>query len=77
MHGFQSTGDTVDEEFRPAFDKAAVNDPDAWSRWRAVKAIGAIGVGSSRSVIESALDDGEFRVRFEAERVLRVKSRES
>ncbi len=70
-------GDTVDEEFRPAFDKAAVNDPDAWSRWRAVKAIGAIGVGPSRSVIESALDDGEFRVRFEAERVLRVQSPES
>ncbi len=70
-------GDTVDEEFRPAFDKAAVTDPDAWSRWRAVKAIGAIGIGPSRSVIETALDDGEFRVRFEAERVLRKESQDT
>ena len=70
-------GDTGDEEFRAVFEKAAIEDPDPWSRWRAVKAIGHLGVEPSRAVVDAAVDDDEFRVRFEAERVLRVESRES
>ncbi len=66
-----AAGDTGDEVFRDAFEKAVGEDPDPWSRWRAVKAIGDLGVGSSRRVVEASVDDAEFRVRFEAERVLR------
>jgi len=68
-----AAADAGDEAYRSAFERAALEDPDAWTRWRAVKALGDIGVGSSRVVIESALDDDEFRVRFEAERVLRTE----
>ncbi len=67
-----AAADTGDEQFREVFERAAADDPDPWSRWRAVKALGALGVGPSRSVVESALHDDEFRVRFEAERVLRT-----
>lgn len=67
-----AAGDSGDEELRGVFEHAVEHDPDAWSRWRAVKAIGSLGVASSREVIESALHDDEFRVRFEAERVLRT-----
>ena len=68
-----AAGDTDDEAFRGAFEQAAVENPDAWIRWRAVKALGDLGLEPSRSVVESALDDDEFRVRFEAERVLRTE----
>jgi hypothetical protein len=66
-----AAADAADEAFRPAFERAAVDDPDPWSRWRAVKAIGDLGAEPSREVVEAALGDDEFRVRFEAERVLR------
>jgi hypothetical protein len=70
-----AAGDTRDESFRTVFENTAVHDPDAWSRWRAVKAIGDLGIEPSRAVVEAAVDDDEFRVRFEAERVLRKESR--
>ena len=68
-----AAGDAGDEAFRAAFEQAVIGNPDAWTRWRAVKAIGDLGIGSSRTVVERALDDDEFRVRFEAERVLRTE----
>ena len=67
-----AAGDTGDETFRAAFEQAVIGNPDAWIRWRAVKALGDLGIGSSLTVVERALDDDEFRVRFEAERVLRT-----
>jgi hypothetical protein len=72
-----AAGDTGDETFRGVFENAAIESPDPWTRWRAVKALGDLGIEPSRSVLEAAVDDSEFRVRFEAERVLRVESRES
>ena len=66
-----AAGDTDDEAFREAFEQAATGNPDAWIRWRAVKALGDLGIEPSRAAVESALHDDEFRVRFEAERVLR------
>ena len=67
-----AAGDTGDEAFRTVFEEAALQNPDAWSRWRAVRALGDLGIRPSRSVVEAAVDDTEFRVRFEAERVLRM-----
>lgn len=66
-----AAGDTGEEAFRGEFERIASSDPDPWSRWRAVRAIGDLGADPSRPVLESALDDDEFRVRFEAERVMR------
>jgi HEAT repeats len=68
-----AAGDSGDEGFRTAFERVATEDPDAWSRWRAVRALGDLGVEPSRASVETALTDDEFRVRFEAERVLRQK----
>jgi HEAT repeats len=66
-----AAGDTAEETFRGDFERVASSDPDPWSRWRAVRALGDIGAEASRDVLEASLDDDEFRVRFEAERVLR------
>ena len=66
-----AVGDAADEAFRKTFEHAALNDPDAWSRWRAIRALGDLGAEPSRGVVEAAARDNEFRVRFEAERVLR------
>jgi hypothetical protein len=72
-----AAGDTGDEAFRGALEKAIAEDPDPWSRWRAVKAIGDLGIEPSRAVVEAAVEDDEFRVRFEAERVLRTESQDT
>jgi HEAT repeat protein len=72
-----AAGDAGDEAFRPVFEHTARYDPDAWSRWRAVKALGDLGIEPSRAVVEAAVDDDEFRVRFEAERVLRKESQDT
>lgn len=64
-----AAADTADPSLRGYLEEAAAS-PDSWIRWRAVKALGAIGVGSSRPLIEARTGDPEFRVRFEAERVL-------
>jgi hypothetical protein len=72
-----AAGDAAAETFRTVFEETATGDPDPWSRWRAVKAIGDLGIKSSRDVVEAAVDDDEFRVRFEAERVLRTESQDT
>jgi hypothetical protein len=72
-----AAGDAGAETFRTVFENAATGDPDPWSRWRAIKAIGDLGIGPSRAVVEAAVHDDEFRVRFEAERVLRKESQDT
>jgi hypothetical protein len=67
-----AAGDAGEEVYRAEFERVAATDPDPWSRWRAVRAIGDLGADASRQVLESVLHDDEFRVRFEAERVLRT-----
>ena len=56
------------------FLEGATRDGDPWIRWRAAKALGALGAAPSREVLEQLTRDPEFRVRFEAERVLRTDS---
>lgn len=66
-----AAADAEDESLRPFFD-AALHDADDWIRWRAVKALGDIGASGSKDAIAALADDPEFRVRFEAARVLRA-----
>lgn len=63
--------DAEDDSLRPFFE-AALDDADDWIRWRAVRALGEIGAGASRDEILALTEDPEFRVRFEAARVLRA-----
>ena len=64
-----AAADTEDPELR-AFFEDALGDADSWTRWRAVKALGNIGVAGSQERIKALAKDSEFRVRFEVERVL-------
>ena len=62
-------GDADDDGLRSFLEKAT-GDADSWIRWRAVRALGSLGAADSRAVLERLASDPEFRVRFEAERVL-------
>ena len=65
-----AAADTEDPALRPLFEQAAhVDDP--WIRWKAVRALGDIGLGTSRGMVESLETDPDFQVRFEVARVLR------
>jgi hypothetical protein len=60
-----AAADLENDEYRPLFEEAMF-DPDRWVRWRAVRAIAAIGVGPSEDMLVLATADEDFRVRFEA-----------
>lgn len=60
-----AAADLEDEAFRPLFE-GALFDSDPWIRWRAVRAIGVIGVDPSVEDLVLAAVDEDFRVRFEA-----------
>lgn len=60
-----AAADLEDEAFRPLFEEALF-DADPWIRWRAVRAIGTIGVEPSIDDLILAAVDEDFRVRFEA-----------
>jgi len=64
-----AAADTEDPALR-AFFETALGDDDSWTRWRAVKALGHIGIADSQDRIKALAEDPEFRVRFEVERVL-------
>jgi hypothetical protein len=70
-----AAGDLESEGFRPLFEEA-VFDRDPWIRWRAVRAIGDLGVGSSEEKIVLATADEDFQVRFEANAVWRASGGE-
>jgi hypothetical protein len=57
------------EELRPLLERA-LDDQDAWTRWKALRGIADLGVGSSRAAVEARGADPDFRVRLEAARVL-------
>lgn len=65
-----AAGDATDPALRSLFERA-LTDADSWIRWRAAKALGALGAAESRVDLEAVAKDPEFRVRFEVERVLR------
>lgn len=66
-----AAADTEDPAFRTLFE-TTLADPDPWSRWRAVRALGGIGVDPSRDAVTALEADPEFRVRFEVAQVLRA-----
>lgn len=62
------------EELRGLLE-AALEDDDAWARWKALRGIADIGAGSSRVTVEARAADPDFRVRLEAARLLAAADR--
>jgi HEAT repeat protein len=60
---------TEREELRPLLERA-LDDTDAWIRWKALSGIAALGPGPSRPAIVARAEDADFRVRLEAARLL-------
>jgi HEAT repeat protein len=58
------------EELRPVLE-AALDDADAWVRWKALRGLAELGPAPSRSAIVARADDSDFRVRLEAAAALR------
>jgi hypothetical protein len=56
------------EALRPLLEQA-LDDADAWTRWKALRGIADIGLGTSRAVVDARTEDPDFRVRLEALRV--------
>jgi len=65
-----AAADTEDERLRSVFE-AALEDADAWTRWKAVRAIAELGIGPSEAAVAALSDDLDFQVRFEVATVLR------
>ncbi|HLM17463.1 MAG TPA: HEAT repeat domain-containing protein [Acidimicrobiia bacterium] len=63
------------EELRALLEQA-LDDTDAWIRWKALSGIGALGAGPSRRALEPRVADPDFRVRLEATRILADDSSE-
>ena len=59
------------EELRPLLE-AALDDDDAWVRWKALRGLADLGPAPSRQVIATKSDDPDFRVRLEAAAALRA-----
>jgi HEAT repeat protein len=56
------------QELRPLLERA-LEDDDAWTRWKALRGIGDLGTGPSRAAVIARASDPDFRVRLEAARV--------
>jgi hypothetical protein len=50
---------------RPLLERA-LGDPDAWTRWKALRGIVGLGIEPSREVVAPLATDPDFRVRLEA-----------
>jgi hypothetical protein len=59
---------------RPLLERA-LDDPDAWTRWKALRALVDLGVEPSRGRVSALTEDADFRVRLEAARALRPRRR--
>ena len=57
------------EDLRPLLERA-LDDADAWTRWKALHGIAVLGAGPSRRRVAALADDPDFRVRLEASRML-------
>ena len=57
------------ENLRPLLEQA-LDDSDAWIRWKALRGIAALGAEASRSAVEAHAADPDFRVRLEAAQAL-------
>jgi hypothetical protein len=58
------------QEVRPLLE-GALDDADAWVRWKALRGLSELGAQPSRDAISARADDGDFRVRLEAAAALR------
>jgi hypothetical protein len=56
------------EALRPLLEQA-LDDVDAWARWKALRGLADIGLGTSRALVDARTEDPDFRVRLEALRV--------
>lgn len=65
--------DTGRDGLRPLLE-SALDDSDAWVRWKALRGLAELGPGPSREAITHKADDPDFRVRLEAAAALRVVS---
>lgn len=59
------------EELRPLLE-SALDDADAWVRWKALRGLAELGPAASRSAIAGKAEDPDFRVRLEAAAALRA-----
>ncbi len=66
-----AAADTEDESLRAVFEDA-LEDPDPWTRWKAVRALAELGIGLSRDVVARVADDPDFQVQFEVATALRI-----
>jgi HEAT repeats/Scaffold protein Nfu/NifU N terminal len=57
------------EELRALLEQA-LDDSDAWVRWKALRGIAELGVDPSRRAVETRASDHDFRIRLEATRIL-------
>lgn len=60
----------ADREALRSLLEQALDDSDAWVRWKALRGIAELGVGGSRRAVESLASDPDLRVRLEAARIL-------
>jgi hypothetical protein len=57
------------QALRPLLEHA-LDDSDAWVRWKALRGIAELGMETSRGAVETRTADPDFRVRLEAARIL-------
>ncbi len=62
-------GDAQREDLRPLLE-TALDDADAWTRWRALRGIAQLGPDASRTAVQVLASDPDFRVRLEAARMV-------
>jgi HEAT repeat protein len=55
---------------RPLLERA-LGDPDAWTRWKALRGLVELGSEPSRDALTRLATDTDFRVRLEATAALR------
>jgi len=65
-----ATADVADPQARTFFERA-LSSEDAWIRWKAVRALGELGLATSRSLVMGLAEDDDFQVRLEVATVLR------
>jgi len=59
------------EELRPLLE-SALDDADAWVRWKALRGLAELGPAASLEAIAAKAQDPDFRVRLEATAALRA-----
>ena len=71
----RATVDAMVDAERPALRalfERALEDADAWTRWKALRGLVDLGVEPSYAAVRPLADDPDFRVRLEAARALRA-----